>query len=431
MKIRILTAFGLLLTCYGNAQAQNSAPSRFELSFDVPSITLVRAQAERLASATDLKSTSKIGVGGRVTLNLNRALALEGEGDFFPRRTFPTFSSGGWLMQWHFGVKAGKRFKNFGFFAKALPGLSSYSEVQTIVGTQSSGPISFPIVESRHRTYFSFDLGGVLEFYPSRRFLTRLDVSDSMIRYPTTPNFSSLTPTPFSQPQIIHNYKVTAGVALRLGGDQPDNNVAATTKSEAKKEIGFQFSTLLFRINEHLHTLAGLPGGRQDTDVALGFGGRFSYDLTRNAAIELQGDLFPASRQVFNNARAGGRVVQVQAGAKLGKRFTRWGIFGKARPGVISFSRTVKVDSFDPNASPFVLPVFHVEWDAYFSMDAGGVLELYPSRRIVTRFDFGDTIIRYGAGFLPVITFPTTRLDRLPGETMHNFQFSAGAAWRF
>ena len=32
----------------------------------------------------------------------------------------------------------------------------------------------------------------------------------------------------------------------------------------------------------------------------------------------------------------------------------------------------------------------------YFSMDVGGVVEFYPSRRIVTRLDIGDTIIRYG-----------------------------------
>ena len=63
-------------------------------------------------------------------------------------------------------------------------------------------------------------------------------------------------------------------------------------------------------------------------------------------------------------------------------------------------------------------------------MDVGGVVEFYPSSRIVTRFDFGDTIIRYGEyrreSFVASVPF----LSR-PPETKHNFQFSAGVGFRF
>jgi hypothetical protein len=61
-------------------------------------------------------------------------------------------------------------------------------------------------------------------------------------------------------------------------------------------------------------------------------------------------------------------------------------------------------------------------------MDIGGVLEFYPSSRIVTRFDAGDTMIRFGSVALP---FGFTELNVTPPETIHNFQFSAGVGFRF
>ena len=80
---------------------------------------------------------------------------------------------------------------------------------------------------------------------------------------------------------------------------------------------------------------------------------------------------------------------------------------------------------------------FHMGSETYFSTDVGGVVEFYPSRRIVTRFDVGDTIIRYGiyreaAGFVCALSGPcTTHLFERPAETRHNLQFSAGIGIRF
>ncbi len=52
------------------------------------------------------------------------------------------------------------------------------------------------------------------------------------------------------------------------------------------------------------------------------------------------------------------------------------------------------------------------------AFDLGGVIELYPSRRVVVRVDAGDTIIRFnrnGVGDL----------------ISHNFQLSTGVGFRF
>ena len=66
----------------------------------------------------------------------------------------------------------------------------------------------------------------------------------------------------------------------------------------------------------------------------------------------------------------------------------------------------------------------------YFSLDVGGVLEFYPTRRIVARFDGGDTMIFYRSFEFPVFFFPVQTFTA-PSETLHNFQFNAGVGFRF
>jgi hypothetical protein len=268
----------------------------------------------------------------------------------------------------------------------------------------------------------------VLEFYPSRKVLTRIDVGDTIIRYGSDPFSSSLALVRPSRPN--HHLQVSAGVGFRLGSIQPEA-AAATGHAEKKQrfEVGAQFSSFSFTEAEHF---AGSPPFQapfefRDTRTQVGFGGRFAYNVTSNFALEAQGDFFPRDALLFNNARAGGRTLQVQSGIKLGKRFERFGIFGKARPGVVSFSNTISFDGF-ANLQGFPIPRFHLKRSTYFSMDLGGVLEFYPSRRIVTRFDGGDTMIRYRRIELP---FGISEVTVTPAETIHSFEFGAGVGFRF
>jgi hypothetical protein len=63
------------------------------------------------------------------------------------------------------------------------------------------------------------------------------------------------------------------------------------------------------------------------------------------------------------------------------------------------------------------------------------VIEFYPSRRIVTRFDVGDTIIHYGEQPIPAPgIFPADMLPptvAAPAKTRHNVQVNAGVSFRF
>ncbi|HEX8845175.1 MAG TPA: outer membrane beta-barrel protein [Pyrinomonadaceae bacterium] len=201
------------------------------------------------------------------------------------------------------------------------------------------------------------------------------------------------------------------------------NAGALAQSGETKRyEVGAQFSSL------------SIDKGFE-TRTEPGFGGRFTFNLTDNIALEAQGDLFPRSER-SNAFRNGGRAVEGLFGVKIGKRFEKFGLFAKARPGFISFSQGA-VD-FIPTGgtNPFTAFDVRVRRLTHFAADIGGVLEFYPTRRIFTRIDAGDTIIRYGKttinsfSLTPGGTFTPFPIT-FPSDTTHNFQFSAGVGFRF
>ncbi len=180
------------------------------------------------------------------------------------------------------------------------------------------------------------------------------------------------------------------------------------------------------------------------TLTELGGGGRFTYNLTNAVALEAEGNFFPG-RDEFTEIPQG-HILQAQFGVKAGKRFNKIGIFGKARPGFVTFSEVSKLTGFRREllnipfrgVFPVEVPEFRVGKASYLSADLGGVVEFYPSRRIVARFDIGDTIIRYGAfeqlalNVCP-LSAPVCPIDVFvrPEETKHSLQFSAGVSFRF
>lgn len=418
-----------------NAQAQEpETPSKIEIGVQFSSLTINRQDPPGTGGLAAARTTTEAGFGGRFTFNLNRHVALEAEGNFFPHENFADFRTGGRLLQGQFGVKAGKRFGKFGVFAKARPGIVSFSKVLTIVGTQTidfeGQPFTFPIFGPRRKTYFSMDLGGVLEFYPSRRVLTRIDVGDTIIHYNNDLG-SPLGLPMFSASRTTHNLQVTASIGFRLMPSEPEETTTPVHEKKPKRfEAGAQFSSLGLRQVERFPV--GFPPvtgpAFRDTLTQAGFGGRFTYNITPNFALEVQSDFYPKDILLINTGRAGGRILQGQAGVKAGKRFEWFGIFAKARPGIVSFSKALEVEGFDPT---FGFPIFRLERKNYFSMDLGGVLEFYPSQRIVTRFDGGDTMIHYRSSEIPILFFPAVQSFQTPAETTHNFQFSAGVGFRF
>jgi len=166
-----------------------------------------------------------------------------------------------------------------------------------------------------------------------------------------------------------------------------------------------------------------------------GFGARFTYNLNKVFSLEGAGYFFP--KKCFSCLNTG-NIAEGLAGVKVGKRFERWGIFAKARPGAISFSRGALDLTVPPGATDFSAVQFNFHRLTTFAMDIGGGIELYcPSKRIVTRFDVGDTIIHFNPRNMNTIVFnPVTNTISpgsftIPGRTSHNFQFMTSVGFRF
>jgi hypothetical protein len=176
-----------------------------------------------------------------------------------------------------------------------------------------------------------------------------------------------------------------------------------------RREVGIHFSAL---------TLT--PSGDYRTEI--GFGGRFTFNVNRNFALEAETTFFPNSGR-SGEPRASGRAVQGLFGVKAGKRWEKFGVFAKARPGFISFSQGKFAD--DPAF------IFRLERATHFAADVGGVLELYVTRHWTTRFDVGDTIIRYGRQTGLTGAPPPFATFTIPDNTRHNLQVNAGIGYRF
>jgi Outer membrane protein beta-barrel domain len=193
----------------------------------------------------------------------------------------------------------------------------------------------------------------------------------------------------------------------------------AQGKDAPKFEVGAEFSSLSVRSPDF--------AGTQD---AAGAGARFTYNVNESVAVEAAGYVY--RRLKFSDSAVGGSAAQMQFGLKAGRRFQHFGLFAKARPGFVLFGDVptpVGTQVLNLEGQQFVVPVFESRRKTYYSTDVGGVLEFYPSRRLVTRFDFGDTIIRYGARTAAIFS-PATTLEA-PAATRHNFQFTAGVGFRF
>jgi hypothetical protein len=281
------------------------------------------------------------------------------------------------------------------------------------------------------------DIGGVVEVYPSRRVIVRFDAGDTMIRYgPHDVLDFSHTPEFFRAPgQTTHNFQLSSGVSFRLlaSKDEGDSNrqePIKNQKSTPRFEVGAQFTSLTFNPPRQLVSDVVILGeNRPQTES--GVGGRFTFNLTNWLALESVINYFPTAEGVA--AGATGRELQGQFGVKAGARFKRFGIFGKLRPGFVSFSRSqnlVGTEPFTFSGFTFVRGVFETGRRTFFANDVGGVLESYPSRRWALRFEAGDTIIHYGERSIATFFVNPSFVTAAP-ETRHNFQFSSGFSFRF
>lgn len=150
-----------------------------------------------------------------------------------------------------------------------------------------------------------------------------------------------------------------------------------------------------------------------------GLGGRLGYNFNKYVALDAEGSFFPETHLGNNQF---GQKTQGFIGVKAGARSKFVGVFAKARPGVMFIGEVTS--GFNCNGGGLVTSCRPNHNN--FALDAGGVVEFYPSSRTIIRVDAGDTIVRLHS---------ETRGVFGPGQSStditHNFQASIGFGYRF
>lgn len=223
----------LLFSAAASARAQDAEP-HWEVgghvsAFDVGNGT---GTAEEFISSfpqflirttnADHRAT-EFGFGARVGYRLDRHFTVEAEGNLFPRERALTDedSTGGRKTQVLFGAKVGRSYERFGFFVKARPGYVHFAEgdLRQAGVCVAIFPPPLSCFERRGRTDFAFDLGGVVELYPSARTLLRLDAGDTLL-WARAHNVTVRTPTSDlvvnTPARTTHNFQGSVGFGFRF-----------------------------------------------------------------------------------------------------------------------------------------------------------------------------------------------------------------------
>jgi hypothetical protein len=136
------------------------------------------------------------GIGGRFHFNVTEFLAADLELTRFPENSAGNF---GETAMWG-GIRAGKHFDRVGAFVKARPGWIHFG------GEYFASRLD-------QKTHFMFDLGGIFEFYPSRRVFLRLEGGDMVIYFGGTRLSNRPDPDALG---TIHNFQSGVGFAFRF-----------------------------------------------------------------------------------------------------------------------------------------------------------------------------------------------------------------------
>ena len=220
----------VLVTVFLSSLAEVRAQSdekKFEVGAQFSILQVPTRTITNFGLATSSAShATEYGGGGRIGYNVSENFAIEAEVNFFPR---DRDLQGGQKIQGLFGVKAGKKFDKVGVFAKARPGFIRFER-----GDYRPAPgvciLVFPPPAACYqpvaKTNFAFDVGGVIELYPSARTIIRFDAGDTIIRFgrrivaadvPAFPPPSGLNVVALPvAAETKHNFQGSIGVGFRF-----------------------------------------------------------------------------------------------------------------------------------------------------------------------------------------------------------------------
>jgi hypothetical protein len=304
----------------------------------------------------------------------------------------------------------------YALVARILPGISSFSsgirsQDFMLVGGCNTCVISYSSVPNYGRiTHFSLEEGVGLSAKLSRRTSLHFDISHEILlagdRRQILPGLDFSTVV--EKASVEDHALVDIGISRSFGRyfkDAPQLRFETESKPAGPNELVLSYA-LQPTINLE-NTDLGLPSGAAIT------GSHFLRPwLALDSSIILLGG---GDTPTFQD---GGGQLQFFSGVKLGLQRSRYGVYFKARPGLIRFSKALQDAPVAPPPTDIV---------NQFGGDVGAVFEAYPARHVVLRFDLGETLIHYSA-VTPMVTYGTNYAYPFNASAP---QFMMGVGWRY
>lgn len=349
-----------------------------------------------------LQTNTDAGIGGRFAYNLSPSFALESEANVYLTGVGgrPDLLTSGRAISFLAGPKAGVRRRNFGLFLKSRFGVVTFSDV-----VNSSFVLNGQVTTSR-RTHAALDLGGVAEFYPSERWVLRVDLGELLQRYGDSTLLAIPGLTARTKGLVADPLHITVSASYRLGRLR---TTSENSPAPSPLQFGVQYS--LQTLQRDILTV------RDESSV----GGWLTYALSRHFALDAAAGFFPREDRSVS-FQQGGQIIQAVAGVRWGVRRDRWGVFAKFRPGVQIYTLSSGFDFRNLFSPDQALPSY-----TSYAFDSGGIFEVYTSKHTMFRFDAGDTEIHFRKRhFLDGAGNPFT----VPAQTRPSIQLTAGFGFR-
>lgn len=150
-----------------------------------------------------------------------------------------------------------------------------------------------------------------------------------------------------------------------------------------------------------------------------GIGGRFTYNFTPSVALESEIDSYLTNTS-SRSLQDGGKAFVGLIGPKAGIRRDRFGVFFKARTGVMSFRNAL--------TSAAIFGNLNTARKTHAALDLGAAAEFYPSPRTILRFDIGRMLVRYGDS--TDVIFSNGIAIRNVGRIMAPWHLEVGTGYR-
>ena len=410
------SAFGwcLLLGALGCAAVPvvrgQSPSSRFEVGGQFSDIKLIDTSGNASFSP---------GFGGRFDWNVTPRIAVDAQIDFFPRSYPSSQQQGGRMFQFLAGVRG--RFvqrRRYAIYGLARPGFTYSSRaITSFTAATTAGSQSSLLITPNFggATFFTLDLGGGVEFYPSDRWILRAEieaspyfVGNSPVNY-ATPPLPEITRVVSSPGTVTNTWRVSTGMSYRPGEVQPAGGTEGV--GAERFELGAQFTSLSFTWID----------GVDHSSTELGFGLFSSYHVWQFLYLDAAVNFFPKDEQT-TGPNDGGRILQGFFGTKTGFQGQRFGLFAKVRPGFMSYSNSLTGVTLTSPMS------FRYARATDFALDVGAVAEYYWSRHAALRLDVGDSLMYNSPrpfNFNGTVSYPPVPARR------NSLQVAIGFAIRF